>query len=92
MVMKRREATNLLRQIIDYPELTQFTCVYLKPNSQTQRRSREDFELHVKTNYDTSTRVVIERLALRQGLLVKEEPGGFLAIYTPERRILEVTA
>ena len=51
-----------------------------------------NYELHVKTNNDCSTQIVIEHVALQDGLFVREEPGGFLGIYAPERELLEVTA
>jgi len=89
--VQRREATQLLREIGSYPETIPFTCVYLKHHSRTCHDGSEDLELHVKTNRDTSTRSIIERLALKHRFLVKEEQGGFLVIYTPEK-LLEITA
>jgi len=38
------------------------------------------------------TNVVIEHVALQEGLHVRAEPNGFFVIYTPERRLLEITA
>jgi hypothetical protein len=62
-----------------------FTCVYLSNHS-------NNFELHVKTNSDHMTQVVIEHVTLQEGLLVREEPDGFLVVYKLERRLLEITA
>jgi hypothetical protein len=90
--VERREAILLLREIGSYPDAVPFTCVYLKPHSRIGNHGSEDLELHVKTNRDTSTRRIIERLALMHRLLVKDEPGGFIVIYTPERKLLEITA
>ena len=90
--MERCQAIQLLREIGSYPEAMPFTCVYLKPHSRTGKDGSENLELHVKTNRDTSTRQIIEGLALKHRLLIKDEPGGFLVIYTPERKLLEITA
>ena len=89
--MERREAILLLREIGSYPEAMSFTCVYLKPHSRTGTDRPENLELHVKTNRDISTRQIVERLALKHRLFIKDEPGGFLVIYTPERKLLELT-
>jgi hypothetical protein len=88
--MQRREATLLLRELLDFPEVVPFTCVYLKPHRGIC--DPEDVELHVKTNSDSSTRKIIERLAQKHSFLTKDEPGGFLVIYTRERKLLEITA
>jgi hypothetical protein len=80
-----------LREIGSYPEVIPLTCVYLKPQNQANDNP-ENLELHLKTNCDPSTRQIIERLALTHRLLVKDEPGGFLGICTPERTLLEITA
>jgi len=87
----REEAIQLLRKIGSYPEVIPFTCVYLKPQSQADDNS-ENLELHLKANRDSSTRQIIERLALEHQLIVKDEPGGFLGICTPERKLMEITA
>ena len=90
--MQRREAIQLLREIGSFPEVTPFTCVHLKSRNRTVNNQSEDIELHVKTNRDPRTRQVVERVALWHQLRVKEEPNGFLAIYTPTRKLLEITA
>jgi hypothetical protein len=90
--VQRRAATLLLREIINFPEVIPFTCVYLKRTNRSRNPQLDDFELHVKTNQDFITRRIIENLALQQGLLVQEESDGFLAIYTPGREPLEITA
>ncbi len=88
--MQRREATLLLREINNYPDVTPFSCIYLKPH----RRScdSENLELHIKIHRDPSTRRIIENIASKHKLLTKEEPDGFLVIYTPERELLKITA
>jgi hypothetical protein len=91
-IVQRRDVIQLLREIGSYPEVTPFTCVYLKPRSRTGNDGSENLELHVKTNRDASTRQIIERLALKHRLIIEDEPGGFLGIYTPERKLLEITA
>jgi hypothetical protein len=83
--VQRREATLLLRKIASFPEVMPFTCVYLSSHS-------GNYELHLKTNRDHMTNVVIEHVALQEGLHVRAEPNGFFVIYTPERRLLEITA
>jgi hypothetical protein len=83
--MRRREATLLLRKIASFAEVMPFTCVYLSSHL-------GNCELHLKTNGDYMTHLVIEHVALQEGLLVREETGGFLGIYTPERTLLEITA
>ena len=88
--MHRREATLLLREIIDFPEVAPFTCIYLK--SRQRAYDSEDLELHVKTNHNSSTHQIIERLAHKHSFLTKDEPDGFLVIYTPERKPLEIVA
>jgi hypothetical protein len=90
-VLLRAEAIQLLREIGIYPEVIPFTCVYLKPQSQANDKM-ENLELHLKTNRDPSTRKIIERLALKYQLIVKDEPDGFLGICTPERKLMEITA
>jgi hypothetical protein len=90
--VQRRDVIQLLREISSYPEVTPFTCVYLKPHSRTGTDGSENLELHIKTNRDTSTRQIIERLALKHRLVVEDEPDGYLGIYTPERKLLEVLA
>jgi hypothetical protein len=87
----RADAIQLLREIGGYPGVILFTCVYLKPQSQANDNP-ENLELHLKTNCDASTRQIIERLALKNQLIVKDEPGGFLGICTPERKLTEITA
>jgi hypothetical protein len=83
--VQRREATLLLRKIASFPEVMPFTCVYLSNHL-------DNFELHVKTSREHLTQVVIEHIALQEGLRVREEPDGFLVFYKPERRLLEITA
>ena len=83
--VQRRDATQLLRKIISFPEVQPFTCVYLS------RRSN-NYELHVKTNRDEMTQMVVQHVALQEGLLVREEADGFLGIYTPQRELLELAA
>jgi hypothetical protein len=90
--VQRREAIQLLREIGSFPEVTPFTCVHLKSRNRTINNQSEDVELYVKANRDILTRQVVERIALRHELRVKEEPGGFLAIYTPKRTLLEIIA
>ena len=89
--MQRREAIQLLREISSFPEVMPFTCVHLKSCNRTINEL-EDVELYVKTNRDILTRQIVERIAFRHELRVKEEQGGFLAIYTPKRTLLEITA
>ena len=89
--MLRAEAIQLLREISSYPEVIPFTCVYLKPQCQADDKM-ENLELHLKTNRDPSTRKIIERLALKYQLVIKDEPDGFLSIFTPESKLLEITA
>jgi hypothetical protein len=86
----RAEAIQLLREIGSYPEVIPITCVYLKPHSQADYNP-ENLELHLKTNPDPSTRQIIERLALKHQLIVKDEPGDFLGVCTPERKLMEIT-
>jgi len=81
-----------LREIGSFPEVTPFTCVYLKSHSGTGNDGSENLELHVKIDRDTSTRKIIEHLVLKHRLIIKDEPDGFLGIYTPERKLLELTA
>ncbi len=81
--MQRREATLLLRKIISFSEVQPFTFIYLSGRL-------NDFELHIKTNHDKTTLMVIRHIALQEGLLVREETDGFLGIYTPHREILEL--
>jgi hypothetical protein len=90
--VQRREATRLLREILSFPEVIPFTCVYLKPRNLSRGVLCDDFELHVKAERDRLTRQVIERLAFKQGLVVRDEPGGFLVISAPREGLLEVTA
>ncbi len=75
----------LLRKIISFPEVQPFSCVYL-----TQHLG--DYTLHVKTNLDCETKVIIKHVALQRGLIVREETDGFLAIFAPQREFLELTA
>ena len=89
--MLRAEAIQLLREIGSYPEVIPFTCVYLKPQCQANDKM-ENLQLHLKTNRDPLTRKIIERLALKYQLIVKDEPDGFLSIFTPESKLLEITA
>jgi len=90
--VQRREAIQLLREIGSFPEVTPFTCVHLKSRSRTINDQSKDVELYVKTNCDILARQIVEQIALRHDLRVKEEPSGFLAIYTPRRTLLEITA
>jgi len=83
--VQRRDAMQLLRKIISFPEVQPFACVYIS------RRS-DHYELHVKTNRDEVTQMVVKRVALQEGLLVREEADGFLGIYTPQRELLELAA
>jgi hypothetical protein len=89
--VQRREAIQFLTEIGSHPEVIPFTCVFLKPH-RTDDRDSENLELHVKTNRDASTRRVIERLAQKHQFQIREETDGFLVIYTPGRKILEITA
>ena len=91
-MVQRREAIQLLREIGSFPEVTPFTCVHLKSRNRTINNESEDFELYVKTNRDILTRQIVERIACRHQFRVKEERGGFLAIYTHKRPLLEITA
>jgi len=75
----RAEAIQLLREISSYPEVIPFPCVYLNTQSQANDKM-ENVELHLKTNRDPLTRKIIERLALKYQLIVKDEPAGFLSI------------
>jgi hypothetical protein len=68
-----------------FPEVIPFSCVYLT-------KHLGNYELHVQTNHDCMAQAVIEQVAIQDGLLVREETGGFLGIFTPERELLEVTA
>ena len=90
--MRRREAIELLREIGNFPEVMSFTCVNLKSRNRNINDESEDFELYVKTNRDILTRQIVERIAFRHQLRVKEEYGGFLAVYTPKQTFLEITA
>jgi len=90
--VERRQAIQLLREIGSYPEAIPFICVYLKPHKGRGSDHSEGFELHIKTNRDTSTRRVIEQVAHEHQVGVREESGGFLVIYTPERKLLEIAA
>jgi hypothetical protein len=81
-----------LREIGSFPEVTPFTCVHLKARNRIALNRSEDVELYVKADRDILTRQVVERIALRHKLRVKEKPGGFLVIYTPKRTVLEITA
>ena len=85
--MQRRDATQLLRRIIDFPDIIPFTCVYLTGSEQLGT-----VELHVKTDRDSVKQTVIEHIARQEGLHVRDEPGGFLGIYTPKTELLELTA
>jgi len=38
------------------------------------------------------TQMVVQHVALQEGLLVREEADGFLGIYTPQRELLELAA
>ena len=89
--MLRAEAIQLLREIGSYPEVIPFTYVYLKPQCQADDKM-ENLELHLKTNRHPSTRKIIERLALKYQLIVKDEPDGVLGICTPESKLPEITA
>ncbi len=88
--MQRREATFLLREMIGFPEIAPFTCIYLSPHG--DKCDSENVELHVKTNNDSSTHRIINRIAKSHSFLTKDEPNGFLVIYTPERAPVEIVA
>ena len=90
--MQRREAIQLLREIGSFQEVMPFTCVHLKSRNRIINNESEDVELYVKPHRDLLTRQIVERIAFRHQLRVKEEHGGFLAIYTPKRTLLEITA
>ncbi len=83
--VQRREAMLLLRKITSFPEVQPFSCVYLT-------QCLGDYTLHVKTDYDCETKVIIKHVALQRGLVVREETGGFLAIFAPQRELLKLTA
>jgi hypothetical protein len=85
IAVQRREATLLLRKIISFSEIQPFTCVYLSKHP-------HGYELHVKADRDKTTLMVIQHVALQEGLLVREEAEGFVGIYTPQRRLLELAA
>jgi hypothetical protein len=90
--LKRREATQLLREIASSPEAMPLTCVYLKPHKQVRQSSNEDFDLHIKAESHASTRGLIERLARAQRLHVKNGLNGFLIVYSSEEELLEIAA
>ena len=83
--MQRREAVLLLRKIISFPEVQPFSCVYFTQHS-------GDYTLHVKTSPDNVTKIAIIQVASQRGLVVREEADDFLAIFTPQRELLELTA
>jgi hypothetical protein len=89
--LQRREAILLLREICALPEVPLLTCVYLKSQSETIDYSSKDFVLHIKANGNSTVRKTIERLALRHHLEVGEDSHGFLTVFTPKKRLLEIT-
>jgi hypothetical protein len=72
--VQRREAILLLREIIDFPEATPFTFIYLKPHRRTC--DSEDLELHVKTYPGSSNHRIIQYLDRKHSFLTKDEPDG----------------
>jgi len=90
--LKRREATQLLREIARSPEAIPLTCIYLKPHKRARQSSNEDFDLHIKTESHASTRGLIERLARTKRLHVKNGLNGFLIVYSSQEELLEITA
>jgi hypothetical protein len=88
--LQRREAILLLREICALPEAPPLTCVYLTSRNSAVDFSPKDFELHIKANSDAAIRKTVERVAFKHHLEVREESHGFLMVYSPRKKLLEI--
>jgi hypothetical protein len=89
--LQRREAILLLREICALPETPMLTCVYLKSQNSAIDSSSKDFELYIKANGDAAIRKTVEWVAFKHHLEVSEDSHGFLMVYSPRKRLLEIT-
>jgi hypothetical protein len=81
----------LLREICDYPESKLISRIFLKPLNQVSELFSESYELYIANSFTKATVKRIKSIAEKHDLKIKESEG-YLVIYAPERKILEMVA
>lgn len=89
--VQRREAVLLLREIGDCPESKLISCIFLKPQSQASEFLPESYELYIANSFTKAAIKCIKSIVEKHDLKMKES-DGYLVIYAPERKILEMVA
>ena len=89
--LHRRETTQFLREMDDCLDALPISCVFLKKTTNNDSQSLDDYELHIKITLNSFTQSFITQLAKKHNLLLKVS-NGFLVIYSPESRLLEIAA
>ncbi len=89
--LQRREAVLLLRDIGDCPESKLIRCIFLKPLNRATAFSSESYELYIANSFTKASVKRIKSIVEKHNLLIRESEG-YLVIYAPERKILEMVA
>jgi hypothetical protein len=76
--VKRREAVEVLKEILKSCNLINPSYVSLRPLNQA-----DDYELHIKNQIDDSHWSILNGIVKKHGLVMREY-DGFLVIYTHE--------
>jgi hypothetical protein len=76
--VKRREAVEVLKEILKSCNLINPSWVSLHPSKQT-----DDYELHIKNQIADTSRNSLRDIIKKRGLAMIEH-DGFLVIYTPK--------
>jgi hypothetical protein len=89
--VQRREAVLLLREIGDCPESKLISCIFLKPQKQASDFLSESYELYIANSFTKAAIKRIKSIVEKHDLNMKES-DGYLVIYAPDRKILELVA
>jgi hypothetical protein len=89
--VQRREAVLLLREISDCPESNLISCIFLKPQNQASEIFPQTYELYIANSFTKAAIKRIKSIVEKHDLNMKESEG-YLVIYAPERKILEMVA
>jgi hypothetical protein len=89
--VQRREAVLLLREIDDCPESKLISCIFLKPQNHASDFFPQSYELYIANSFTKAAIKFIKSIVEKHDLKMKESEG-YLVIYAPDRKILEIVA
>ena len=90
--MKRREAIQVLREICDFiTDDSIVNCLILKPLGDFAPFAVEGYALQMKIAFSESVLEQIKSVAAKHQLKV-DESDGYLVVYAPPKRLVEITA